>query len=75
MYHKIVGNIKNARQRRENNVLLIDLIWEKSVGSFRKQIKEVLPIRPEIVVIIVFGLINITLRLLHQRLLIDLIEK
>jgi hypothetical protein len=75
MYHKIVGNIRNARKRRENNVLFIDLVWGKSVGSFRKQIKEVLLVRLEIVVIIVLGLINITLRPLHERLLVDLIEK
>jgi hypothetical protein len=75
MYHKIVGNIRNARKRRENNVLFIDLVWGKSAGSFRKQIKEVLLVRLEIVVIIVLGLINITLRLLHERLLVDLIEK
>jgi hypothetical protein len=75
MYHKIVGSIRNARQRRENNVLFIDIIWEKNVGSFRKQITEVLPVKPEIVVITARGLINIILRLLHERLLIDFLGK
>jgi hypothetical protein len=55
--------------------LLINFSWGKSVGSLVEQIKEVLPVISEMVVLIVLGLRRTTPRLFHLRIFVDLLEK